>query len=345
MLHWTRSLVARFTTVQVVLALSSGAHSVSAEPRGVTTLALTRSSSAQSCIDAAALTRSVEARLGRRAFARTAPLQLRVTLDRRGSNWVADLDLSDPVGPLGERSLSTDAAHCSALDDSLALVVALLVDTPPERVDPAAPGRADHAPEAPATTPRQEAPRPRSTTLRLPADTWAPRAPWQFAARAGGSLLFFALPRVAYGPSLGLAVRPPRGPWLRIAVDSLLPKESEGQRRVRVATDRLGLLLCGSFGSPPLEWQFCAGQRVGRVTAEGLGFDHAQRVRRLYLAATLGGELSIPLTQRWYFPVSLFAEIPLTQDQFVARDTAEPLHRVGAVVGAVSVALEFRGGS
>jgi hypothetical protein len=99
------------------------------------------------------------------------------------------------------------------------------------------------------------------------------------------------------------------------------------------------------LGSEALQWQFCAGQRVGRVTAEGLGFDYSARVRRLYFAAALGGELSIQLANHWYLPVGLFAEIPLTRDQFVARDASEPLHRVGPVAAVVAAAMEFRGGS
>ncbi|HWA72703.1 MAG TPA: hypothetical protein VG937_10220 [Polyangiaceae bacterium] len=347
MLQGPRSPVAHLTTAAVVLATSSAAPRATAEPAALATLELTRSSAAEHCIDARTLTRSVETRLARRAFADTAPLRLRVALDRRGPNWIAELSLSDSAGPLGERSLSTGAAHCSALDDSLALVVALLVGTPPERVEPAAaaptvPAHAATPSAAPKTTQA-------ATPLFLPADTWAPRAPWQFSGRAGGSLLFFALPGVAYGPSLGVAARPPSGPWLRLNADWVLPKEGEsgdGVHGVRVSSERLGLLVCGlSLGAGSLEWQFCAGQRVGRVTAEGLGFDYSARVRRLYFAATLGGELTLHLANRWYLPVGLFAEIPLTRDQFVARDASEPLHRIGAVAGVLSAAIEFRGGS
>src|SRR6188474_2012752 len=126
MLQGIRSLVARVTAAAVAVAICSSAGRAAAEPGALATLELTRTSAAEHCIDAPTLTRSVETRLARRAFATTAPLRLRVALDRHGSNWIAELYLSDSAGPLGERSLSTGAAHCSALDDSLALVVALL---------------------------------------------------------------------------------------------------------------------------------------------------------------------------------------------------------------------------
>lgn len=346
----TRSLIGRLTTAAALLASCCLSRPSSAEPGAVAKLELTRSSAASHCMGATALVRSVEARLGRQAFAREAPLVLRVALDRSGPNWVAELSLSDSAGSLGERSLSTRAHDCSALDDSLALVVALLVDTPPERQQPA-PTTSVSA-TVPATAPAAAPAAPRSapsTRLILPADTWAPRAPWQFAARGGGSVLFFALPGVAYGPLLGVAARPPRGPWLKLSAELALPKEShsaDGARGVRVSSERAALWICSA---PPesasVDLQYCAGQRVGRINAEGLGFDHSLSVSRLYWAAALGGELAIRLTKRLYLPLGLFLEIPLTRDRFVARDGTDALHRVPVVAGAATAAIEFRGGS
>jgi hypothetical protein len=311
-------------------------------------LTLARSAEAKQCMDERALRRSVESRLRRRVFRDDGELSLRVSLARRGSSWVAELELRDAAGPLGERSLSTEAAHCSALDDSLALVVALLVDTPPARpvAEPARVSPAERATESAPVPPA--APRV-ATPLTLPKETLAPREPWQFAARAGGVLLFGVLPGFAFGPGLGLGARIPSGPWFRLDGALMLPTErktSDETRGVRVSAQRVGLLACGfSFAAGSTELEFCAGQRMGRIVAQGLGFDQSQRVERLYWAAVVGGELAFRLTSSVYVPVGLFVEIPLTRDQFVARDVAEPLYRVAPIAGMAAIALEFRGGS
>jgi hypothetical protein len=279
-----------------------------------------------------------------------------VALDRRGSDWVAELSLGDAVGPLGERSLSTGASHCSALDDSLALIVALLVDTPPQRPVQAAEKNASAQRSAPNSTgkPAQNSAErsalPRAPTpLVLPADTWAPREPWQFAVRAGGSLQLGALPGLAYGGGLGLSARVPHGPWLRLNADFLVPKEShtgDGSRGVRLASQRAGLFVCGRAAQwGGVDWEICAGQRVGRVSAQGLGFDQSLSVNRLYWAAAAGTELAFPLTRYLYVPVGLFAEIPVMRDSFVAREVSESLHEFGVVSGLATIAIEFRGGS
>lgn len=344
------------TATAALLAACCLSRRALAEPFPTAQLELSRSAAASSCLDAVALTRSVEKRLRRRVFARDGALVLRVALDRRGADWVAELSLGDAVGPLGERSLSTGASHCSALDDSLALVVALLVDTPPQRPVQAADQRApaERAVEAaagkPAENSAEPSPLPRaSTPLVLPADTWAPREPWHFAVRAGGSLQLGALPGLAYGAGLGVSARVPHGPWLRLNGDFLAPKEShtgDGSRGVRLASQRMGLLVCGRaahWGS--IDWEICAGQRVGRITAQGLGFDQSLSVNRLYWAAVAGAELAFPLTRYLYVPVGLFLEIPVTRDSFVAREVAGSLHELGVISGLATIAIEFRGGS
>jgi hypothetical protein len=340
-----RSLSRRIAGAAALWAVCCLPQRARAESLPTARLEVTLSPAAKHCLSAAALTRSVEARLRRRVFRRDGALLLRVALDRRGANWIAELQLSDSAGPLGARSLGTAATHCSALDDTLALVVALLVDTPPARpvVEPAAESATPKASRAslPTSTPRA------ATPLVLPADTWAPRAPWEFAGRAGAASLVGVLPGLAAGPLLGVSARWPRGPWLRLEVELALPKQTaDGPRGVRLSSQRAGLSLCGlGVEVGTIDWQFCAGQRVGRVTAQGFGFEQSFAANRLYWAAVVGGELSFRLTRSLYLPVALSAEIPLTRDQFVARDVAEPLYRVGPIAGRAAIALELRGGS
>ena len=84
------------------------------------------------------------------------------------------------------------ASHCSALDDSLALSVALLVDQPPDPEPPASPTEPAGPPAlAPPAAP--PAPSKLPTPITSPADVSAPREPWQLrfgvAVAAGWGVL------------------------------------------------------------------------------------------------------------------------------------------------------------
>src|SRR5688572_11144275 len=90
---------------------------------------------AEGCMSQPQLQRSVEKRLKRRVFVPEAEAQLRMRVRfvaQPDSQIEARIELASQDGtPRGTRSLVT-TGHCSKLDDSLALSVALLVDQPPE---------------------------------------------------------------------------------------------------------------------------------------------------------------------------------------------------------------------
>ena len=99
-----------------------------------------RSAEAAECLDGAALSATVEAGLNRTVFvpAERADLRIKVYLDRpEQDQWTAAIDLEDPNGKkLGHRELKTHAPQCSAIEESLALVVSLMVDVTRESVRP-----------------------------------------------------------------------------------------------------------------------------------------------------------------------------------------------------------------
>lgn len=334
--------------------LSVWAAPARAEPAKVA-LSVTRSAAATNCMAPAALARSVEARLRRRVFTKeaAAELDVAVTLDQHDDGWYARITLSDARGELGTRELNTRAPHCSALDDSLALVVALLVDTPPERSTVVAPPSADSAAPKSAKPPRA-APPPanpvvQATPLQLPRDTFAPREPWQFALRAGGAGELGLFPQFSFGPALTVSARVPHGPWLRAGFGWALPQTAKSNtgRGVRLWSERAALSVCE--GALPLfagaELGFCVGQRVARLNARGLDFDQTLRVGRLYWAAFGGAELGFALGRGWRLPLSLELEIPFVRDRFVAGGTGDTLYRVAPLVGVASAAIEFAWGS
>src|SRR5258706_2877888 len=107
-----------------------------AEAALLAVLSVERGPGAEACLDESQLKRSVERRLKRSVFVSEADasLRLRVSFSAHDGELEARIELSNIDGtPRGTRSLVT-TGHCSALDDSLALSVALLVDEPPEPV-------------------------------------------------------------------------------------------------------------------------------------------------------------------------------------------------------------------
>ena len=303
-------------------------------PRSEARLEVVRDDSTRSCLTDKALQRSVERRLRRKVFGTDAPFSLRVTFERTESAWLAALELSDADGPLGKRQLSTEARHCSALDDSLALVVALLVDTPPEREPPPPITPHEAAPE-PA---RPARPRPaRPSALEIPAESFAPREPLGFGARGSGFVAAGLVPGLGLGAEVAVEVVLPRGPRIVVSVDATLTREQSGSGgSAEFSARRAGLELCGLGGSwGTLSVEPCVGQRVGWLGASGFDFDQNLDTTRLYYAVAAGGDAALTVARALRLSAGLRSEFPLTRDRFAERlpnGEREELFRVSPVV-------------
>jgi hypothetical protein len=246
-------------------------------------------------------------------------LVARVGARRVQGRFVVDVELLDPAGHrLGQRQLSTRAAHCSSLDDSLALVLALAADAPrplPESPAPAV-AREDAAPRAAGAPPASL-----DTPLAIPASTHAPRLGWRWGPSAGAALASGLFPSAAFGIELGLELRPPhfwplslRGTWW---VEQSLGGRTRPGRSAEFEARTLELGICpwtGPLGS--FEAAACVVQWLGRIDARGSGFDEndtdeawmaavglaptlAYRFGPLVVSAT--GSLLVPLVRRRYF--------------------------------------------
>lgn len=117
----------------LVGALSPRAEKVVAQDysRALPSLNWVRLPGADSCICPGELARKVEARLGREVFFSSAAADVAVEGHigpRKKSGWVAMLVISDKDGKiLGSRKLETEEADCRALDEALALVIAVSI--------------------------------------------------------------------------------------------------------------------------------------------------------------------------------------------------------------------------
>jgi hypothetical protein len=326
-------------------------------PVGVS-LVVDRGPGTEQCIDAAALEQGVEARLHRTAFLHqgVAPLRIGLRLKRRGRHdWSAELRLESESGEnLGERKLRTTAAHCSALDDSLALVVALLVDAPlGEREREIERASATSPASPPTQTPtKAELPirAPKATTIELPSTTIAPRQPWHWEATAAASLALGLLPGLGTGFALGLSAQPSAGPELRLFGEIYAARdahEGPAQAGARFSALFVGLEVCplaAQLGG--LRVAACAGQNLGRLHATAFGYDQNWSANDLLYTLLARGELVIPLSGRLSARLSGRAEFPLSRPVFyygapenAERDVFELSPTLAVLEAGLSIAL------
>ncbi len=308
----------------------------------------------EACLGAAQLSRSVEKRLRRKVFVEPAQAQLRfvVSFERRGAETEARVDVSNMDGQKrGSRSLVT-SGHCSALDDSLALSVALLVDQPPEPEledgPPLVTATSAPASVAPAVSPPPTpvAPRakPQPTTITIPPEVEAPREPWHVRVGVVGNAILGALPGVRPGFAL-YSKLVPRGVAPILIQGEIFARataERDATSGAHFRSFRVGLALCPVLSETRARaLSLCFGQKVGWLAVEGYGFDHPARERRLTYAVILGVEgrlrLAGPVSLRGY----LGAEVPVVRDQFASSGrNATRLFQASPVALGSEIGLE-----
>ena len=311
-------------------------------------------------MDEPSLARAVEARLQRRAFRNDVPatLSVKVVLARTNEGWSASLDLRNADGGfLGRRSLVTAAADCSALDESLALVVALLVDSPPTAVaadsEPATTSRAQPStgPEkAPATARKNDAKAAsgEGSTLRLARETPAPRAPWRLSLAVEGAFALGMLPGFAPGLELGFGAKAPTLPELRLFAGWFAPREQRAaalDSGARFDALYVGLEVCPlEHEHGAIQWSLCAGQALGRVRAKAFGFDENSSINHLTYAFLARGALQLALASHWALRVGLRAEVPLTRGAFGygTPEGRQLLFQPGPVAAVLDLGLVVR---
>jgi hypothetical protein len=245
-----------------------------------------RDHSARGCLSPEQLQDAVEARLGRRVFVATreADLRARVSAARRGGRWSLEIALFDRTGQsLGRRELSTRARHCSALDDSAALVLALAADMPGlARATPVEETAAPEPAPRPVSPPVQiirASSRSLETPLEIPESTHTPRSGLQLEPALGVVAVSGLLPRVGYGLELGITLRS-NAFWpvsVRAAGWLGQRRELEGARAATFSLRTLEVGVCpwtGPFGGSSLS--VCAVEWLGWGRARGIGFDQTE---------------------------------------------------------------------
>jgi hypothetical protein len=338
----------------VVLTLSAGAAAqddAAKSPAGDDFVSVRldwqRAPGAEECVSAEALQQAVANRLGRSPFVAESShvtVKGRVAPQERG--WIAELELVSERGVrIGTRTIQTEADHCSALDESLPLVLALMIDIPQEEVR-----RAEEALEpkpAPAPEPRPVVKRapPRTTPIAVPKESFAPREPWRFQAAAIGTASLGLLPEVGFGAGVTIGVEPPTFWLTELDATVWLPAdtEDEGEGGGQFSLLSVGLYLCPlSLDALPLRVDLCAGQRVGRLVADGFDFDRNREQVRLIYTLGLRSRAWLSLAGPFLLGFGLGIEAPLARDKFFytgsSGERAE-LFRMAPVAGTAELGL------
>jgi len=294
------------------------------------------------CITSEALAGAVAERLKRPVFVPDGEadvvIEARVEQRKAPRKWHARILLTTPSGTvLGTREIESKEASCRSLDESLVLVIALLID--PDAALGLPPPGPPEAPPAPPEPPREvsstlpappkpkEKPRPpRSVARPLRA---APSLPWRF--EGGVVLALGLLPGLGAGAMLRLTLVPPR--FWGIEVEgtywpqgNFVVDDVGGGFRLAYA----GLALCPlEGGSHMFRGSGCAGMKVGAMMAHGSGFDQSNARNSLLVNASLEGRVRYrPTKAPVVASLGLGLSVPLTRLRFFYQPPEGPTREV-----------------
>jgi hypothetical protein len=341
--------------VSLFALASSVSGRASAGEARTSSLSWLRMPGTEACIATQALARSVEERLGRRVFVSAAEADVSVEgrIERRAGaagGWHAVITVRDAKGALlGTRELDragTDA--CDAMNEPLALVIAVMIDpdaklgarpAPPAPLPAAAP-----APPAPLppTPPPEAAPPPAPPPARRD-------DPWRFEGDAYASLLTGVAPKLDPGAGVAGILFVPGVPLgLRGSANLYLPTTAE-KDGARASFDlfHLGSALCPTLRRPAVTLMLCLGGHLGVLRSHP---ETASRVidekTAIVWNAVTEGRVSLPVIAPLALTAGVSAVLPIVRPTFeytssdpaVGRDN---LHKVSAFALAADAGIGF----
>lgn len=280
------------------------------------------------CPKETALAASVEQRLQRRVFvgAEAAELVVRVSYTQHQREWAADIELLTPGGHhLGQRRIATQDVHCSNLEQSLALVVALMVDLTREEVT----ARVRTHPTAESTVVRVPAPPERAAEEPLPTQT---EPIWSSIVSMSAAFSVEQLPGLGYGARLATELRYQSSWSMEIGISSFFSKAvQDGPSSVaRFSLHTADLGGCAVLTVRRLDWSLCGGALVGLERANGSGYRWNRSEQTTQLAPFAKASSTWWPTPRIGLRLSLGTAVSLVRDRFYATradGSMAPLHR------------------
>jgi hypothetical protein len=278
------------------------------------------------CLTPSSLAQRVETQLGHPVFVApgspAADVELAVDVSSggaQGREMQVELELRRRGESLGGRSLQGSADNCTALLDSLVVVVALLVDVPREDEPKATP----IAPAQPAPIPSLVAPPP-SAPRRSPKQlSFDAHSTWVSGLEPGLAGGFGLATRFAFAvaPALALRLSADYLPRDRLTTPDGRVSFNAGVLQLGVAPVRLGSPR--SFIVEP--WVFGT---VTAMHARGQGFGNDRAGVRWLAGAGLALRASLPLYGRWALTGGAGLSLALARPQFLYRDASGVEHEL-----------------
>jgi hypothetical protein len=276
------------------------------------------------CVTVESLGRDVEQRLQRRVFVAqgTADLSVLVTYSRGFGAFYADVQLHGAEGKvLGHRRLAAQGKDCSVLDESLALVIALMVDLTRDEVKSRNETRL--VPEA--------------SDMSIPTPTRARTDRWySISLQATGAL--GNIPHFGFGGRLSTELTLTNAWSLDAGISSFLPmtRDDAANKGARFTLHAVDLGGCVAVTrSPMASTGLCAGTDLALETATGLGYAkrHSGRSMLVNPFAKLQG--TYWMSRQLGLKAALGIAIPLIRDEFYAvraDGTTVSVFRAAAIV-------------
>jgi hypothetical protein len=238
-------------------------------------------------------------------------VELRSQDDTRAEVTQVELRAFRGARYLGARVLPIRAQDCSALPETLALVLDFLSRS--------APPEPDNPPDAPPAIPL--VPQPIAADLTEPAPPPPhPSAENEWAVGLGMGAFFGALPQTAAALQLLAALRIPRIE-LRVHATVLWPQESSiAEGSVDMSAYELALEGCPTLQLEPWALRLCFGPRFGIVRASSRGFAVRNRGPTefsLYLGAV--PEVAFAVTATTWLQLTAGIALALQRPKFVVQ--------------------------
>jgi hypothetical protein len=326
-----------------------------AEPAGTgktASLSWTRLDGAQGCVGTRDLARAVETLVGRAVFVSASQAELsiegRVEPGSDGGFRALVSVASKSGQPLGARALSTSDADCRALDEPVALAIALMVDPDAALAPRAAPGPEPSLPVRETEPKLIEKQVP--VYVPVPVEQPAPATPpaWHGDVFAAAAIGAGYLPSPHLAAVAGASLEPPWFVPLEAVITLLLPQEQSAARGAGVSffLARAGLFVC------PLSkrWEIvaarlCGGGEGGLISAAGEGFDADGAGVRAQLALAARARLSARIVGPLAVSGAVAASLPARRERFVYHQGSGAeveLFRVPAFGAQAELGFELR---
>ena len=245
---------------------------------------------------------------------------------------------------IGERELVSTESDCRALDDSLVLVIALMIDPNAELQAPPAKESGPPPPAEPHVVVHE-----RVVVHEIrEREVSTPSAPWLVDGALSGVLGIQRMPGTSPGLAVGVRLGPSRASAFELSLGALPSTSLEvGGRSVDYSLIEGGLAYCPSLSlARRFELGGCVGARLGNVHVRGHGFAPDAESDRPLVDLALGARALVFAFDSFFLSATASALAPLVRQRTtVAVATRAPQvlddrSPVGAEV-ALGIGLRF----